>query len=45
MCDIAQLFSDSQEAKRTGETREGEMRELHINQENIADGQNIVNSL
>lgn len=28
MCDIAQLFSDSQEAKRTGETREGEMREF-----------------
>lgn len=45
MCNVAQLFSDSQEIKRIGETK-GKMREkLHINQENIADGQNIVSSL
>lgn len=45
MHDITQLFSDSQETKRAEETK-GEMREeLHINQENIADGQNIVNFL
>lgn len=44
-CAMSQLFSDSQEIKRIGETK-GKMREkLHINQENIADGQNIVSSL